>query len=217
MWSFDFAGLNPENGRAMFNRIMSKEEYNGDMTSFLKYSGQKDPYFTGGVNLNIRYRSFTLATSFSLLLGGVARLSSPYRDLDSGIYMPDAENNLNRDLLKRWKQPGDEAHTSIPGFVIGGKNYTMEIPVNSSYNLFTAYANSDALTVPRSFLRCRGLNLSWRLNNEMAQRIGLNSLTVTASVNNLFVIASKRYNGFDPEMPNRVMPKTYSVGINVGF
>ena len=217
MWSFDFAGLNPENGRAMFNRIMSKEEYNGDMTSFLKYSGQKDPYFTGGVNLNIRYRSFTLATSFSLLLGGVARLSSPYRDLDSGIYMPDAENNLNRDLLKRWKQPGDEAHTSIPGFVIGGKNYTMEIPVNSRYNLFTAYANSDALTVPRSFLRCRGLNLSWRLNNEMAQRIGLNSLTVTASVNNLFVIASKRYNGFDPEMPNRVMPKTYSVGINVGF
>ncbi len=217
MWSFDFAGLNPENGRPMFNRIMSKEEYNGDMTSFLKYSGQKDPYFTGGVNLNIRYRSFTLGTSFSLLLGGVARLKSPYSDLEHGIYMPDADKNLNRDLLKRWQQPGDEAHTSIPGFVIGGQDYTMAIPIDASYKLFNAYANSDALTVPRSFLRCRGVNLSWRLNNEMAKKAGLNSLTLTASVNNLFVIASKRYNGFDPEMPDRVMPKTYSIGINVGF
>ncbi len=112
---------------------------------------------------------------------------------------------------------GDEAHTSIPGFVIGGQDYTMAIPIDASYKLFNAYANSDALTVPRSFLRCRGVNLSWRLNNEMAKKAGLNSLTLTASVNNLFVIASKRYNGFDPEMPDRVMPKTYSIGINVGF
>ena len=74
IWSFDFAGLNPENGRPTFNRIMSEEEYNGDRTSFLVYSGQKDPYFTGGLNLNIRYHSFTLGTTFSLLLGGVTRL-----------------------------------------------------------------------------------------------------------------------------------------------
>ena len=217
MWSFDFAGLNPENGRPTFNRIMSEEEFNGDRTSFLKYSGQKDPYFTGGLNLNIRYRSFTLGTSFSLLLGGVTRLSSPYRDMKDGYYMPNAEKNLNRDLLKRWKEPGDEVFTSIPGFVIGGKDRMMTLPTGGSYNLLQAYAYSDALTVPRSFLRCRGLNLSWRLNNEMTKKIGLNNLTVTASVNNLFVIASKRYNGFDPEMQDRVMPKTYSFGINVGF
>ena len=49
------------------------------------------------------------------------------------------------------------------------------------------------------------------------QKFGLNNLAVTASVNNLFVIASKRYNGFDPEAQDRVMPKTYSLGINVGF
>ena len=69
----------------------------------------------------------------------------------------------------------------------------------------------------RSFLRCRGLNLSWRLNNEMAKRMGLNNLTVNMSVNNLFVIASKRFDGYDPELQNSVMPKNYSIGINVGF
>ena len=76
---------------------MSEEEYNGDRTSFLVYSGQKDPYFTGGLNLNIRYHSFTLGTTFSLLLGGVTRLKSPYRDMQNGSYMPDPDKNLNKD------------------------------------------------------------------------------------------------------------------------
>ena len=217
IWSFDFAGLNPENGRPTFNRIMSEEEYNGDRTSFLVYSGQKDPYFTGGLNLNIRYHSFTLGTTFSLLLGGVTRLKSPYRDMQNGSYMPDPDKNLNKDLLKRWKKPGDEAHTNIPGFMIGNSDKMMKLPTGGNYDVLQAYSYSDALTVPRSFLRCRGINLSWRLNNKMIQKFGLNNLAVTASVNNLFVIASKRYNGFDPEAQDRVMPKTYSLGINVGF
>lgn len=216
-WSFDFAGLDPQNGTPTFNRIMSEEEYNGDYTSFLKYSGQSDPYFTGGLNLNFRYRQLTLATSFTLLLGGITRLESAYSDMVSGRYMPDPEANLNRDLLKRWQRPGDEAHTDIPGFIVGDTPHTINMPYGGTYEVMDAYAYSDALTVPRSFLRCRGLNLSWRMNNKMLKEIGLNNLTFSASVNNLFVIASKRYNGFDPELQDRVMPKTFSFGINVGF
>ena len=218
MWSFDFVGLNPEDGQPQFKNIdMPQEEYNGDMASFLKYSGQKDPYFTGGLNLNIRYRSFTLGTSFSLLLGGITRLKSPYKDMQNGRYMPDPENNLNTDLLKRWKKTGDEAHTNIPGFLVGKTSNSVTLPNGSSYDLFEAYANSTALTVKRSFLRCRGLNLSWRLNNEMAKKMGLNNLTVNMSVNNLFVIASGRFDGYDPELQDSVMPKNYSIGINIGF
>ena len=48
-------------------------------------------------------------------------------------------------------------------------------------------------------------------------RVGLKSLSLSASVNNLFVIASKRFNGFDPELGDSVMPKVYSFGVNVGF
>ena len=55
------------------------------------------------------------------------------------------------------------------------------------------------------------------MNSEIAKKMGLNSLTVNASVNNLFVIASKRFDGYDPELQDSVMPKNYSVGINVGF
>lgn len=219
MWSFAFDGLNPENGWPMFKNLETSEEhpYNEDMTSFLVYSGQKDPYFTGGLGLNIRYRSFTLGTSFSVLLGGKTRLISPYADLNGGRYMPSPESNLTSDLLKRWKKPGDERFTNVPGF-IQGKTYMVTLPSGDSRDVMTLYNQSDELVVNSSFLRCRGLNLSWQLNSEMAKKIRLSSLRVTMSVNNLFVIASKRYNGYDPELGGKqVMPKSYSLGLNVGF
>ena len=67
-WSYSFAGLNHENGTPQFNLLEVSEDkpYNGDPTSFLVYSGTIEPYFTGGVNLNARYKSFTLSTMFSL-------------------------------------------------------------------------------------------------------------------------------------------------------
>ena len=38
-----------------------------------------------------------------------------------------------------------------------------------------------------------------------------------ATVNNIFVICDKRFNGFDPELGNSVMPRIFSFGLNIGF
>lgn len=216
MWSYAFAGLNGENGTPMFKNLEFSEEnpYNGDPTTYLVYSGQKNPYFTGGLNLSIRYRSFTLGSSFALLLGGKKRLTSPYSSMAAGIYMPKETSNVSKDLAKRWKKPGDEKYTNIPGFIQG--NQLLETPEGNK-NMMDMWAQSDALVVNSSFLRCRNLTLGWRLNQKMAKKMRVSNLTVSASVNNLFVIASKRFNGFDPELDNSVMPKNYSLGISVGF
>ena len=218
MWSFAYKGLSSEDGRPEFDRLEFSEDspYDGDETSFLVYSGQKDPYFTGGLNLNLRYRSFTVGTSFALLLGGKTRLKSVYSSLEgNGHNMPNPYTNVRKDVAKRWKKAGDEKYTNIPGFV--QTNYLYKLPNNASMDVLEMYAKSDELVVSSSFLRCRGVNLSWRLKTEMASRIGLNSLTVNMSVNNLFVIASKRFQGYDPELQDSVLPKNYSIGINVGF
>ena len=216
MWSYAFAGLNGENGTPMFKNLEFSEEnpYNGDPTTYLVYSGQKNPYFTGGLNLSIRYRSFTLGSSFALLLGGKKRLTSPYSSMAAGIYMPKETSNVSKDLAKRWKKPGDEKYTNIPGFIQG--NQLLETQEGNK-NMMDMWAQSDALVVNSSFLRCRNLTLGWRLNQKMAKKMRVSNLTVSASVNNLFVIASKRFNGFDPELDNSVMPKNYSLGISVGF
>ena len=67
---------------------------------------------------SFRYKSLSLNTSFSLLLGSKKRLPSPYSDFQgSGSMMPDPTKNVNRDLLNRWQKPGDQ--TDIPRFVYG--------------------------------------------------------------------------------------------------
>ncbi len=216
IWSWDFTGLNPENGSPEFaNLEVDNEVAKLDPTTVLTYSGSTEPDFTGGINFGIRYKSFTLNTSFSLLLGGVKRLASPYKNFSNGVNIPETTENISRDVLKRWKKPGDEAYTNIPGLQTSSS--LLKTPFTSSITVMQVYANSDILIVKNSFLRCRDLGISWRMPSDITKKIGLSSFTASASVSNLFVIASKRFNGFDPELEDSVMPKNYSLSISVGF
>ena len=218
-WSYSFAGLNPENGEAMFNLLDIPEDQRNakiDPTTFLVYSGQTEPFFTGGLSLGFRYKSLTLNTSFSLLLGGKKRLTSPYSQFGSSIYMPDSENNLSRELINRWKQPGDEAHTIIPSLPFAGEIITLPDKTTAT-NKIPLWEKSDAMVVNSTFLRCRNLSLSWQMKPEWCEKIHAKNLSLSFNVDNLFVIADKRFNGFDPELGNSVMPHTYSLGLNVSF
>lgn len=218
IWSWDFTGLNSENGAPEFaNLDMDMETAIADPTTVLTYSGSTEPDFTGGLNFGVRYKSFTLNTSFTLLLGGVKRLPSPYRDFYLGVQLPDATVNIDRDVQKRWRKPGDEAYTNIPALLPGTTNVSIPFYSGATGNVMSMYAQSDELIVKNTFLRCRDLGISWRMPSSMTQKIGLNSFTASASVSNLFVIASKRFNGFDPELENSVMPKNYSLSISIGF
>jgi len=216
-WSYSFAGLNPQNGEPMFNNMEVDEVVaKDDPTTVLVYSGTKDPNFTGGMNWGVRYKSFTLTTNFSLLLGGHKRLPSPYRNFPSGVRIPDVSVNLSKELNKRWKNPGDEKHTDIPALLTG--RYMIASPFGGAANLISdLYENSDVLVASASFLRCRNLALCWRMNREMAKKFGLQNFQATVSISNLFVIASKRYHGFDPELTESVMPKSYSLSLSIGF
>lgn len=143
------------------------------------------------------------------------RLASPYKNFYNGVNIPETTENISRDVLKRWKKPGDEAYTNIPGLQTSSS--LLKTPFTSSITVMQVYANSDILIVKNSFLRCRDLGISWRMPSDITKKIGLSSFTASASVSNLFVIASKRFNGFDPELEDSVMPKNYSLSISVGF
>ena len=87
-WSYSFAGLDGKPVKLLFNLFDIPEEERSrqiDPTTYLVYSGQKDPYFTGGLSLSFRYKSLTLNTSFSLLLGNKKRLPSPYEQFASSL------------------------------------------------------------------------------------------------------------------------------------
>ena len=218
-WSYSFAGLDGKTGEALFNLLDIPEEERSrqiDPTTYLVYSGQKEPYFTGGLSLSFRYKSLTLNTSFSLLLGNKKRLPSPYNQFASSYYMPDPYTNINRDLLNRWKEPGDEAHTIIPSLPKAGMAY-IELPNNENVYSIPLWEQSDAMVVSGSFLRCRNIGLSWQMKREWCEKIYMKNLSLNFNMDNIFVIASKRFNGFDPEVSNSVLPRNYSLGINIGF
>lgn len=220
-WSFSFAGLSAEDGRPLFNNFEGLEpDANRDPAEFMVYSGQQSPYFTGGLNLGIRYKSLSLNSSFALLLGGNKRLPNPYSNFSSGK-VPEPYENLSRTLLKRWKNPGDEKKTHIPGLIRGNISERITAPDNYTTDWFWFWANSDAMVVDASFFRCRQIDLTWNMNREWCKRIGLKTLALSATVNNVFVIANSRFDGFDPELMTSgvqsVIPRTYSVGINIGF
>ena len=218
-WSYSFAGLDGQTGQPLFNLLDVPEEMRSrtlDPTTYLVYSGQRDPFFTGGLNLSIRYKSLTLSTSFSVLLGGKKRLLSPYEQFGNRYFMPEPDVNVNRDLLNRWKKPGDELHTIIPS--LPGQNQVyISLPNGETEYPIYVWEESDAMVVNASFLRCQQIGLSWNIKPGKLEKIGVSNLMLSANVNNIFVIASKRFNGFDPEVQNSVMPRTFSLGINVGF
>jgi len=219
-WSYSFAGLD-DKGQPTFNLLDVPEDQrnaNVDPSTFLVYSGQSEPFFTGGLGLSFRYKSLTLNTNFALILGNKKRLPSPYSDFGgSRSTMPDPTLNVNRDLLNRWKAPGDEAHTNIPALPTG-ISYLVVLPNGkNSETPIQMWEKSDAMVVSGSFLRCRNMGLTWQMKREWCDKIFAKNLSLNFSVDNLFVIASKRFNGFDPELENSVMPRTFSFGINIGF
>ena len=215
-WSYSFAGLSPTDGRPLFNNLDTDSAIAlDDPTTVLVYSGSKEPDFTGGMNLSVRYKNLTLNSSFALLLGGHQRLSSPYRDFYQGKRIPEPYVNLTRRLNDRWKQPGDEAKTTIPA--LSGEYNSISLPFSVQDNWMNVYAYSDALVVSSSFLRCRNLSLNWRMGAKNLKKLGLSNLSTTFSVSNLFVVASKRFDGFDPELDESVMPKSFSLSLNIGF
>ena len=218
-WSYSFAGLNPTNGIPTFNLLNTdKDVAIADPSSFLVYSGANTPSVTGGLSMNFRYKSFSINTGFAMILGAKTRLANPYANFINGFTLPNAESNINRLLLNRWKAPGDELTTNIPS--LNAQNtqvITLPNGFISPSKLVDLWATSDAQVVDASFLRSRNIDLSWRLNKRVIDRLKFKSLTITASANNLFVIASKRFNGMDPELKNSVMPKAFSLGFSIGI
>ena len=79
------------------------------------------------------------------------------------------------------------------------------------------WAQSDVRVADASFLRCTQISLSYSIPSKMCKKIGFSRIQISANVNNLFVIASDEWRGYDPELGYTIQPRVYSMGLNVGF
>lgn len=224
-YSYAFTGLSSVNGVPMYD-FMEKEAgfKKTDPSTWLQYSGRIDPVVDFSTSSTLRYKAFTLNAIFVLKLGFQRRLNPLYPN-QAGYIAPPPDMNLSRELANRWRQPGDEAYTNIPGYanVIASAFLpgvmVGTVPASSPYAL---YDNSSIRVVNGDFLRCTNLNLAYSLPRNAISRIGAKGMDLRISVNNPFIITNKAFRGQDPETSNigsRSLPITASwyMSINVTF
>ncbi len=215
-WAFEFAGLNPENGIPLYNLPgIDTPEAKTDATVYMKYMGKLDPDFTAGLNMGFRFKDLTLSTSFYLSVGGKKFLAKMF-DNDMINSTPYEYNNLPKDLVNRWRKPGDEKYTNIPSLPEFGKA-SVDLSSSSAYS-YELYNYTDIRVVNASFLRCNSISLSYNLSKGWIKKFAQN-MGFTFSVSNPFMIVSKDFKGKDPEVATGSQPlsQSYTLGVNLSF
>ena len=232
IYSYPFAGLDHETGLPVFYDKKGNTSATWLSKTYKNYtlyedeielvkSGVVSPPHTGGINLEYRWKEWILRGSFTYSLGAVNRLPFIYGDYDSVF---DPEKNVTREILNRRREPGDELHTNIPA-LYDDNTYTnlgirpMRANVDHIYGT-SMYDYSTARVCSTNNLRLRSLSLSYIFNKKVLKKMHLSNFQISAQANNLFIIADKRWHGFDPEQgssANSSIPRTYSLSVTIGF
>lgn len=195
---FSFKGLNPKTGVPLFHGIdEEKVDKTQPFINYLKVGGKRDPDVAGGIRSSVRYKAFTVGIAFTFSLGTKRLLNPVYGS--EGQFIPMPEQNMPSILSKRWRKPGDEAFTNIPGFVT---EYTLQQSDfgSGTFNRYYMYDHSDLNLVSGNFLRCQSLNFSYQLPDAWLKRAKIKGASITGTASNLFFIADKKLKGQDPEI-----------------
>ena len=221
----EFAGVDPLTGSAQYYLNTKNEDgsYNRELTTDAA-KAESIPYKTatpkvsGGFTNILNYKWIDLTFTLTYSLGGYSfdKLGTYIENGSSSIYS--SRYNLPAYMMNRWQKPGDEVYTNIPGLPTWPIEIGWTLPnTDSAESAIEMWEKSDAMVVSGSFLRCRNIGLSWQMKKEWCDKIHAKNLAINFNMDNIFVIASKRFNGFDPELENSIMPRSFSLGLNIGF
>lgn len=248
-YSYKFIGLSLVDGGPMFDDY---EDHWEDLLGLSKYdtytrvleaSGSREPVMSGGLNTTLRYKSFRLSASFAYSLGAKTRLFGMYSSgakngtrtiYNAGAIRP--ENNMSRDYLQRWQNPGDEQYTNIPAIIgestsaffkysahwSGSVKYGGQSVQTIASSAWDMYDYSNIRVVSASYLKCNNISLTYEFPDEWLKPYLIKRLELTASGSNLFTISDRRLKGQTPtqggfttiELSDR---PSFSLGLSITF
>lgn len=142
------------------------------------YLGTSNPLLNGGFGVDFTYGRWTLKTSFMFRVGNkiinMAKMKAE-----------DMRSNRNQmaSVAWRWRKNGDVTEIQRAKNTAAGESY------NSLIN--------DRYVEPGDFVRFQYFQLRYSVDPKKLKKIGLSTLNISASGNNLFVFT--KYSGVDPE------------------
>ena len=213
LWSFEYAGVENRGSESEPNWqpiVQGKDDEIYDFTGWTPGDGRDymldmgtkvAPYTLGLVNSFKIYDfdvSFIVTGKFGHVFNG---FTFNYPSMSGGSALPNRlySEILNSDPMDRVPIPFDKAE---PRYYFWDRFYP-----------YLDYRVQNA-----GHIRFQELNVTYNINRNLLQTIGLSSARVYAQANNLFVISNNRYNE-DPEFPlGSLRPQpAYTLGINVSF
>lgn len=159
------------------------------------YSGRSSSPWFGTFSNSVQYKGLELSAQVLYAFGGVFRKPS----IASVGYTNNTYVGRNGDLGDRWRKPGDEAFTNVPGLEFG-----------TGTNFFTStsrYIESTYLIRSRSNIRLQQVMLSYSVPSKLLEKAGARSLTLSAVARNLGMLWTANKEGVDPDY-------TYTLGNN---
>jgi len=151
------------------------------------YSGRTTSPWFGSFGNSLNYKGLELNVQFLYAFGGVFRKPSVS---DVGY----SNNNYvgrSGDLEHRWKKPGDEAFTNVPGLEFG--------PGTVYYTSLQRYTQSTYLIRSRSNIKLQQVMLSYPLPLRWAQKMGAKGVSLSAVARNLGMIWAANKEKMDPD------------------
>ena len=216
---------------------MTNEEF---LSTIFTYSGTRTPTAYGSFSTEFMYKKLSLRAEFSYKFGYKVRMLRLYQNDKNALPAP--EDNMTKVMVNRWRQPGDEAHTNIPGLsneelaVPEGDampsesvayKYTMvdvafrNIVGPSTYTGWYMYDHSNLRVAKADNIRVRSISLGYSLGGNWLKKLGVGGARLDFSVQNIGVIVfDKKLKGQDPDQVQSVgMPTlpTYNLSLNVNF
>lgn len=186
----------------------------------VQFKGTYQPVWNGGLSNTFGYKSFSLSANAVFNLGHVMRddINTFYsgRIRHTGIF-GFTTGNLHADFADRWKQAGDENHTSIPSYVSSNSVSSTRRDVG-----YYQYANTNVLNA--SYIKMRDITLGYSLPTFLTQKLKADQISFRVQLSNIMLWKANN-KGIDPEFINAVTGRrsmlmnqsTLSFGVNAKF
>lgn len=243
-YSYRYIGLSPVDGGPMIDDWFDHSE---DLKGLSKYdtytrvltaTGSREPTMSGNLSTMLRWKNLRLSANFTYSLGAKTRLFGMYGSGvdDGGVYAEKGEikpeNNLSRDYLDCWKNPGDEKYTDTPAIIGQGHpsyfKYINHWSANTdgiqtiANDYWDMYDYSDLRVVSSDYLKLSSLNLSYDFPKEWLRPWGCKRLELTVTGTNLFTICDSKLKGQTPTQGGFTTIQLsdrpgFSFGLNVTF
>lgn len=214
MYAYRWAGLDDKGRSQVYDKegkIINADAGNNQITTEdLVYEGRTTPPFFGALFNNFNYKAFTFGVRITYEMGHVFRRPSIQNYPDwNGAYQ--GVVGTQKDLARRWRKPGDEATTNVPGLE------------NVSTNNLNRYKWSDLLTESGSHVRLQQISMGYQIPSRVLSGLFLKSGSVSLSARNLGIIWRKNKSGVDPNYivtnnySNLPPAKAYFLSVNASF